>query len=94
VATVVFGDFEWDDAKAESNLAKHGVTFEEAAWAMTEPLSLDFDDLVEPDNLITLAASPHGRILYIVSTVRDERIRIISARDASPRERRRYEEAD
>jgi uncharacterized DUF497 family protein len=34
VATVVFGDFEWDDAKAESNLAKHGVTFEEAAWAM------------------------------------------------------------
>ena len=51
VATVEYGDFEWDDAKAESNLAKHGVSFEEAAWAMKDPLSLDFDDLVEPDNL-------------------------------------------
>lgn len=85
---------KWDDAKAESNLAKHGVSFEEAAWAMKDPLSLDFDDLVEPDNLITLAAWPAGRILYIVSTVRDDRIRIISARDATPHERRRYEEAD
>lgn len=94
VATVVYGDFEWDDAKAESNLAKHGVSFEETAWAMKDPLSLDFDDLVEPDNLITLAAWPAGRIFYVVSTVRDDRIRIISARDATPHERRRYEEAD
>ena len=94
MATVEYGDFEWDDAKAESNLAKHGVAFEEAILAMKDPLSLDFDGLFEPDNLITLAASPGGRILYIVSTVRDDRIRIISARDATPHERRRYEEAD
>lgn len=94
VATVVHGDFEWDDAKAESNLAKHGVAFEEAVLAMKDPLSLDFDDLVEPANLITLAATPEGRILYIVSTERDDRLRIISARDATPSERRRYEEAD
>ena len=67
VATVVHGDFEWDDAKAETNLAKHGVAFEEAILAMTDPLSLDFEDLVE---------------------------RIISARDATPQERRRYDEAD
>lgn len=91
---MVHGDFEWDDAKAESNLAKHGVAFEEAVLAMKDPLSLDFDDLVQPDNLITLAASPDGRILYVVSTVRDERIRIISAREATSNERRRYEEAD
>jgi uncharacterized protein len=94
VATVVHGDFEWDDAKAASNLAKHSVAFEEAALAMKDPLSLDFEDLVEPENLITLAASPRGRILYIVSTVRDDRLRIISARDATTNERRRYEEAD
>ncbi|MBA2540587.1 MAG: BrnT family toxin [Deltaproteobacteria bacterium] len=37
--TVVHGDFEWDDVKAESNLAKHGVAFEEAALAMKDPLS-------------------------------------------------------
>lgn len=92
--TVVHGDFEWDDEKAASNLVKHGVAFEEAALAMKDPLSLDFEDLVEPDNLITLAASPSGRILYIVSTVRDERFRLISARDATSNERRRHEEAD
>jgi uncharacterized DUF497 family protein len=59
---------------------------------MKDPLSLDFEDLIEPDNLITLAASPSGRILYIVSTVRDDRLRIISARDATSDEQRRYEE--
>ena len=57
-------------------------------------LSVDFDDLVEPDNLITLAALADGRILYIVSTVRDDRLRIISAREARSNERRLYEEAD
>lgn len=94
VATVVHGDFEWDDAKAERNLAKHGVAFEEAVLAMKDPLSLDFEDLVEPANLITLAATPEGRILYIVSTERDGRLRLISARDASTHERRRYEETE
>jgi uncharacterized DUF497 family protein len=94
VPTVVHGDFEWDDEKAASNFVKHSVGFEEAALAMTDPLSLDFDDLVEPANLITLATSPSGRILYIVSTESSYRIRIISARDASRQERRRYEEAD
>lgn len=92
--TFVHGDFEWDDEKATSNLAKHGVNFEEAALAMTDPLSLDFDDLVEPANLVTLATSPSGRILYVVSTENSGRIRIISARDANRQERRRYEEAD
>jgi hypothetical protein len=60
VTTVVHGDFEWDDEKAESNRAKHGVAFEEAAVAMKDLLSLDFDDLVEPENLITLPASRAG----------------------------------
>jgi uncharacterized protein len=94
VATVVHGDFEWDPKKAESNFVKLGVDFGEAVLAMKDPLSLDYDDLAEPDNLITLAASPVGRILYIVSTVRDDRIRIISAREATSNERRSYEEAD
>lgn len=61
---------------------------------MKDPLSLDFEDLVEPANLITLAATPDGRILYIVSTERDGRLRVISARDATPHERRRYEETE
>jgi len=93
VPTVVHGDFEWDDEKAASNLAKHGVSFDEAASAMTDALSVDFEDLIEPANLVTLATSPAGRILYVVSTESSNRIRIISARDATRQERRRYEEA-
>lgn len=62
--TVAHGDFEWDEDKATSNLAKHGVSFDEAAL-----------------------------ILYIVSTESDDRVRIISARDATRQEQRRYEEA-
>lgn len=89
--TVVHGDFEWDEAKAASNVAKHGVRFEEAALAMKDPFSQDFDDSLRPENLITLAASPFGRILYVVSTESDHRIRIISARSAAPHERRLYE---
>jgi uncharacterized protein len=80
VPTVVHGDFEWDEDKATSNLAKHGVSFDEAAFALRDPMSLDFDDSLQPANLVTLAASPTGRI--------------ISARDATRQERRRYEEAE
>jgi hypothetical protein len=94
VPTVIHGDFEWDADKAASNIAKQGVSFEEVASAMTDPLSQDFADGLHPANLVTLAATPFGRILYIVSTERDRRIRIISARDATRHERRRYEEAE
>jgi uncharacterized DUF497 family protein len=90
----VHGDFEWDVDKAATNIAKHGVSFEEAASAMRDPSSQDFADGLQSANLVTLAATPFGRILYIVSTDRDRRIRIISARDATRHERRRYEEAE
>ena len=91
---MVCGDFEWDLDKANHNRAKHGVSFDEAAAAMRDPRSLDFDDLVMPGRLVTLAASTTGRILYIVSTERHGRIRIISARHTTPRERRRYDQDD
>ena len=94
VPTTVHGDFEWDENKAASNAVKHGVTFDEAALAMKDPRSSDFEDLVEPAYLVTLAASPTGRILYIVSTESDDRIRIISAREATRHERRLYEEGE
>ncbi len=92
--TVLHGDFEWDANKAEQNLSKHGVTFEEAAMAMRDSLAVDFDDMAEPENLVTLATSPTGAILYVVSTERDDRVRIISARSATPHERRIYQEGD
>jgi uncharacterized DUF497 family protein len=61
---------------------------------MRDPASVDFDDSLQPANLVTLAASPIGRILYVVSTESNARVRIISARDATRQERRRYEEAE
>ena len=91
MATVVSGDFEWDEAKAASNRNKHRVSFEEAAEAMRDPFAVDFDDTVDPENLITLALSPRDRILYVVTTQRGERVRIISARVATSHERRLYE---
>jgi len=62
---------------------------------MRDPFSQDFDDGLQPASLVTLAASPSGPILYIVSTESDHRIRITSsARDATRHERRLYEEAE
>lgn len=60
VATVVRGEFQWDEAKATSNLAKRGVSFEEATLVMKDRFSQDFDDAVHPANLVTLAVAPFG----------------------------------
>ncbi|NUQ78395.1 MAG: BrnT family toxin [Polyangiaceae bacterium] len=92
MATVIFGDFEWDAEKASANRRKHGVSFEEAAEAMRDPHSVDFDDIAHPENIVTLAMSPRDRILYVVTTQRGERVRIISARTATSHERHLYED--
>ena len=89
---MVFGDFEWDDQKAASNRKKHRVAFEEAAEAMRDALAMDFEDIAHSENLLTLAMSPQDRILYVVTTERGARIRIISARVATSHERRIYEQ--
>jgi uncharacterized DUF497 family protein len=94
VPTVVHGEFEWDADKAAANASKHGVTFEEAAVAMTDPMAVDFNDRKYPDRLITVAISPLDRILYVVTTESGARTRIISARRATSHERRIYEEGD
>lgn len=86
--------FEWDDAKAQANLAKHGVSFEEAASVFGDPLTLTFPD---PDHSIgerrwlTFGVSQTGRVLVVVHTDRGRSIRIISARKATRHERGIYE---
>lgn len=89
--------FEWDPTKAETNAAKHGVSFEEAATSFGDLLSLTIDDPTHSGNenrLVTVGLSVRGRLLVVVHTERGESIRIISARLATTRERRTYEEAD
>ena len=87
--------FEWDGRKAASNLQKHGVSFEEAATAFGDPLSVTIDDpdhSEKEERLILLGRSERGRFLVVVHTERGDTIRIISARLARGHEREAYEE--
>jgi hypothetical protein len=86
--------FEWDPEKARRNVAKHGVSFEEAATAFGDPLSLtilDPDHSEEEDRFILLGQTYAGRLVVVVHTDRGENIRVISARLATRRERKAYE---
>ncbi len=85
---------EWDAAKAASNLRKHRVSFEEAATAFDDPLSLTIPDRehsASEERLVLLGAATSGRLLVVVHTERGDSIRIISARKATTRERKQYE---
>jgi uncharacterized DUF497 family protein len=85
--------FEWDPAKAESNMERHGVDFADAAVALEDPHALTLRDPYshEEERFITVCIDPAARTLGVVYTWRSERIRIIPARQATPRERREYE---
>ncbi|HSB71058.1 MAG TPA: BrnT family toxin [Candidatus Methylomirabilis sp.] len=87
--------FGWDAGKAAGNLAKHGVSFEEAATVFGDPLGRIVDDpRHSPDEprYVLLGHSERQRLLAVMFTERGEVIRLISARKATPRERREYEE--
>jgi uncharacterized DUF497 family protein len=87
-------DFKWDDAKAASNLRDHRVTFETARQAFADAFSVSREDRRERygEARFILIGMASGRLLHVAYTHRGERIRIISARLAEPRERRRYYE--
>jgi uncharacterized protein len=87
--------FEWDLRKARSNLAKHGVGFEEASTIFDDSLSLtilDPEHSLAEKRFITMGRAFNGKLLVVVHTDRSDNIRIISARRASRRERKFYEE--
>ena len=87
--------FEWDPRKAASNLRKHGVSFEEASTVFSDPLSLtiaDPDHSDDEERWMILGQSNRLRLLVVAHTDDGNTVRIISARLAEPRERRRYEE--
>ena len=89
-------NFEWDPRKAASNARKHGVSFEEAATAFGDPLSItisDPDHSEEEQRFVLLGLSHRERLLVVAHVEWEETVRIISARIATRRERRTYEEA-
>jgi uncharacterized DUF497 family protein len=88
-------EFEWDAKKANGNLKKHGIAFEEALTVFADPLARIFDDPDhsedEPRELI-IGHSAQQRLLIVSFTDREPRTRIIGARQATAHERRNYEQ--
>jgi uncharacterized DUF497 family protein len=91
MATVIDGDFEWDEDKALSNLAMHGVSFPEAATVFADPAAVYLDDGSGTDRIMIIGTSMRERLLCVVHVERSVRDRIISARPATRAERDVYE---
>jgi uncharacterized DUF497 family protein len=88
-------EFEWDQEKAQSNLVKHGVSFEEAQTVFDDPLYVDFYDPDHSENenrYIIIGTSSVGNILLVSYTERGDIIRIISARQVTKQELKAYQE--
>lgn len=86
--------FEWDNTKAQVNLAKHGVSFEEAASVFGDPLALTFPDpdhSIDEKRWLTFGVSQTDRLFAVVHVERGRSIRIISARKTTRHERGIYE---
>jgi uncharacterized DUF497 family protein len=85
-------EVEWDAAKARSNFQKHGIDFADAATALQDEMAITIPD-VDPDEqrFVTVATDALRRVLVIAYTWRGPRIRLISARPATRKERRQYE---
>ena len=90
-------NFTWDPEKAATNLARHGLSFEEASTAFGDPLQRTIPDPLhsdDEDRFILLGMTSAGRLVVVVHTDRDGTTRLITARIATAGERRRYEQTD
>jgi len=86
-------DIEWDLAKAKANLLQHGVDFADAATSFDDEraLSVTDPDAEGEERFLTIAKGANGRVLVTCFVFREDAIRVISSRNASRGERRRYE---
>jgi len=88
--------FEWDPAKAASNIRKHGVSFDEAVTVFKDPLAFIFDDIAHSEHEhreIIIGASALQRMILVCFVERiEDLVRIISARPATRQEIKDYEE--
>jgi uncharacterized protein len=87
--------FEWHDRKAAANLRKHGISFEEAATIFGDPLSITITDerhsRPNDERFVTIGSSIRNQLIVVIHLEHEMRIRIISARRATSRERKQYE---
>jgi uncharacterized DUF497 family protein len=87
--------FEWDEVKARENIRKHKVAFDEGKTIFNDPFLLTFPDVDSSETeerYVNIGLSVRDRVLVLIHTERQGRIRIISCRKAKARERRHYEE--
>ena len=88
-------EFEWDPDKAARNLAKHGVSFPEATTVFGDPLAATLPDRPHShgeERFATFGRSARGRVLAVQHTEREQRLRLISARETTRHEQRQYEQ--
>ena len=86
-------DFEWDGAKEQANRAKHGIDFRTATKVFLDPYVIEFDDPGPTGEMrFNAIGIVDGQMLFVTYALRDEVVRIISARGAEPHEKRRYHE--
>ncbi len=85
-------DFEWDEAKAQLNLQKHALSFEVASEVFEDFFAYEWADEREDygEERFNITGLVRGRLITVTYTIRETKLRIISARKAEPRERRRY----
>lgn len=87
--------YEWDPDKARENLRKHGVSLEEAVTVFLDPLAVTYPDPDHSDDErreITVGHSEKQRVVFVSHTRRGKRTRMISARNATRKERKQHEE--
>jgi uncharacterized DUF497 family protein len=90
-------EFEWDPQKADANLSKHKVSFHEAATVFSDPFSItvpDPDHSKDEERFIIVGLSYQHRLLIVAFTEREDRFRIISARELTRTEKEAYEQSD
>ncbi len=88
-------EFEWDAAKAAFNLRKHQLSFHDAGTVFGDPLAMTYDDpdhSIDEHRLLTIGMTEKGQVVVVAHVERGPRVRIISARLATRRERRFYEQ--
>lgn len=85
-------DLEFDPSKQQKNLGKHGIDFELASTVLDDPYSLTLDDYSDhnEERYFTVGIAINGQILVVNWTLRGDNLRLISARDASPQQKRDY----
>ncbi len=87
-------EFHWDEEKAEKNLKKHGVSFEEASTVWDDLFFIDFYDeehSIDENRFLIVGESKQNKLLIVSYVERENSVRIISAREITPKERRNYE---